>query len=302
MYPFVAGLFLVFLLAFYVLIGVARPNTFADHEAAFSLLFVVGAMAPSLLHLLQMRLLRIAERANQPHPNQITTPRATSWRSKISQNFTRLWKTFSVVHLPKIAAKIISSNLITWVFAMLVVVSLALTWIIFRDLWPMIRELLQEGGYLHFGLIAFAGFLAWRLDRTTTRRVAESPGTIAPATLITGTIIAALSILSVIFFAGRVYCFIPVYKGGGDFTTETTAVLLFDPKFTNSLPPELKIVGGRSTNLYIVYQNNSSFFLAVPTASNNPTTWRHVGHTNKPSKIYSIRKESVISYEFGQSH
>lgn len=120
--------------------------------------------------------------------------------------------------------------------------------------------------------------------------------------------LVALIYLSVVFFATRVYCYIPVYKGGGDFTTESPAVFYFDEHFSNAIPA-FAISGTGITNhtlqsvpLYILQQNSSAFFVAAASSSNNPHTWRQLGRSNKPTEVVVIKREAVVSYTFHQAH
>jgi hypothetical protein len=173
---------------------------------------------------------------------------------------------------------------------------------IFFDMRHDLKEMLEEGGYLYFCLLGMVGYLAWRLDVSSSRRRATSPETIAPAAMMSVTLIVALSYLAITFFAGRVYCYIPVFKGGGDYTTESTATFQFDTRSTNSLPPNLLANGCQSKPVFIIQQNSSDFFLAITNGTNNPITWRHLGRSNKPNDIFVIKRDAVVSYEFGQSH
>ncbi|MGP8199473.1 MAG: hypothetical protein ACLQU4_08230 [Limisphaerales bacterium] len=283
MYAPNAALYIIFLFAFYGLIGIARPNTFSEHEKAFAVLFGLALLGPILVHLFHMR---IADLIESP------TPSAAEDKDEAVR----------IAVKATIARALIASHFQVGTLWAMAGLAFCLTVYVFSGLRHDIWEMLGEGGYLHFGLLGLSGFLLWRFDVFRQRREKVVPQAITPGYLMVVTLVMALSYLSVIFFAGRVYCYIPVYKGGGDFSTESPAIIQFDPRITNSLPTELLDVGCQSKPVFIIQQNSAAFFLAIPNATNNPTTWRRVGHTNKPSRIFVVRRDVVLTYQFEQSH
>jgi hypothetical protein len=311
-------LFTIFLAAFYGLIGIARPSTFSEHEVAFGLLFLLALLSPSIVHLSQLRILRLIEehaKANPTDDRELEQTLANRVQDvhdgQLARELIARVRDFDAKRNKD--AKSIDLNalgrkaLFEWNFAVLllygiVIVAFYLISRIFWDLGADIREMLSEGGYLHYCLLALAGFLAWRGDVSRQRQRLTSPESRTPGALMNGILITALVYLSVLFFASRVYCYIPVYKGGGDFTTESPSIIHFDPQAVNSLPAELLAAGAQSKPLFIIHQNSDMFFLALPTQTNNPRTWRHVGHTNKPERIFVVQRKTVSSYQLLQSH
>lgn len=132
----------------------------------------------------------------------------------------------------------------------------------------------------------------------------SNPESIAPMTVFTMVLVFALTCVAVTIFGVRVYCYIPVYKGGGDFTTESAAILHFDPRFVNGVPKAIVDTNAsteQSKPVYVLQQSSGAMFVAVANATNNPTTWREMGRANKPTTIYMLNRDAVVAatYEYG---
>jgi hypothetical protein len=315
-------LFIIFLSAFYGLIGIARPSTFSEHELAFGLLFLLALLSPSVVHLGQIRILHLVEKRDaEPRPadngdleravTNLLEHAKDAHNGQLARNLITTFTDYEakrkkdarLMDLSKLGrTALFEWHATVWLLYGIAIAALYLICRIFWDLGTDVREMLGEGGYLHYCLLALAGYLAWRADVSRERRRLTSPESLLPASLMSGILVTALVYLSVLFFASRVYCYIPVYKGGGDFTTESPSIIHFDPRTIDSLPAELLDRGSLSKPVFIIHQNSAMFFLAIPSPTNNPTTWRHVGHKNKPERIFVIRREAVSNYQVLQSH
>jgi uncharacterized membrane protein len=202
-------------------------------------------------------------------------------------------------------ARVNPGAMLLWLIA---AIAGALTSIIVVDSTDGLGKMLWPGGYLHFGLFLLAGFMAWRVDLSIQRRKKAAPETVRPVTTLAAIMLVALIYLSVVFFAATVYCYIPVYKGGGDFTTESPSIFYIEEHFSNAIPASVISRSGTTNNvvqtvpLYILQQNGSAFFVAAATSSNNPSTWRQLGRSNKPTEVVVIKREAVVSYTFHQAH
>ncbi|HEY6183856.1 MAG TPA: hypothetical protein VIW67_16525 [Terriglobales bacterium] len=319
------ALFVAFLSAFYLLIAFSRPNTFQEHTLEFFTIFVLSVMGPSLTWIVHKRIhaaTAAVEAARSKREDDLNTRRTAAIKEALQQMkgsseediarsigiavheiTAKIGSDHGVVNAEEFAKLWNRFKVSIWISWLLVIVTAGLTFYIFWGLRAELIEMVKEGGYLHFGLLLLAGFLLWRWDLGNERRKTQDPETRAPATMVTMALVCPLVYLSVLAFGGRIYCYIPVHRGGGDFTTESSALLQFDPHHTNSIP--ISIIDTSKQNLqsrplFIVQQNNSAYFLALPTTNNNPWTWRHLGITNKPSEIIMIRRDAVVSYRYRQ--
>jgi hypothetical protein len=314
-------LFVAFLLAFYLLIAFSRPNTFQENEFQFFAIFFLSLMGPSLTYIAHRKL---QEAAGGSEANRAKTSLDKDTVEKLRQLDSEPETTkFSFIEtlLDKARSEAAGSKEIVsteefaklwkqlglsiWISWGLVIIAAGFTFSIFWGLRLDLIEMVKEGGYLHFGMLSLAGFLLWRWDLNKERRMTEDPETRTPATVLTVTLVCPLIYLAVLAFGGRLYCYIPVNRGGGDFTTESPTLLQFDPAHTNSIPTavmDLSQQNCQSKPLFIVQQNSSAYFLAIPSTNNNQWTWRHLGLTNKPSEIFMIRRDAVVSYRYKQSH
>ena len=129
--------------------------------------------------------------------------------------------------------------------------------------------------------------------------------------------------LSVIVFSYRVYPYIPVAKGGGDYSRgERIAILHFDPHAaTNSIPPfvieppPLKEFVGvddalartelQSKHIIVIAETSDRLYFVVPKFPDDQekladelARWRLPGQDNKPKHIFCVKREliSFITY------
>lgn len=158
-------LLLNLLFAFYLLIGFARPFTFSNQRGAIAIFFGVTVLG----------IFSIAELQRK----------ATQTGRIRTMETLKEWG--------------ITSN--SWVKArwLLWGISLLLLIYIFHDLWGLLGEMLIDGGYLYFGVLALAGFWVWRLDVRRDESKHARPEMLMPTSIIGATIVSALLYLAVLF-------------------------------------------------------------------------------------------------------
>lgn len=254
--------------SFYILILFSRAGLFHEHFKLITLLFIIV--------LVGLVIARGAEVKVRSHLNK----------------------------KPKVAKllRIIGINNGHWDFVwssvrwLIFLTSVGLTIYIFRSIWGLIYEMLYEGGFFHYTFILLIGLMLWRFERRG-KDYAEL-GLCKPFFTIGICITITLMYLSVLLFAYRVYPFIPLSRGGGDFTNEKPVVLTFERKYVDAIPDDLhkgNINAIKSDPVYILYEDSSSFYV---TKDMDTSSWRKSGPENKPKGIISIKKDSIVSVDY----
>lgn len=179
-------------------------------------------------------------------------------------------------------------------------ICLGLSWImafiIFWETIPVVWTMLFEGGYLCYGFIGLLGYIIHRLARRFSE--IKDGGYRNSASIIAIAVGGAIYYLAVLAFASRVYPFIPVIKGGGDYTTEKKAVISFAPQYSNSIPSQIINTSQpplKSLPVTIIEESPTALILTT----NDPSLWHKPGQTNKPN-IVTIKKDAVISVELSK--
>lgn len=184
-------------------------------------------------------------------------------------------------------------NRIRWLLA---VASLGQMIYIFWYLFPLLFNMFVEGGYFYITLMALVGVILWRVD--CQREMYRSRGLYTTILVMCMCICGVLMYLSTLAFAVRVYPFIPVTRGGGDYTTELPSVLSFDPDFGSAIPADLvdwSSGSPRSMPVMILHDSTELLFVTRVSEKNGPEQWRRTGRDNKPDVIYSIKRSAVIT-------
>jgi hypothetical protein len=109
-------------------------------------------------------------------------------------------------------------------------------------------------------------------------------------------LIIATYYLSVLMFAIRLYPYIPVSKGGGDYVDAPNVMLCFQEVNAKFILPELLSSPHhneciKSRPLQIIEESSTSVFVADPDDAGGPKEWR----TGKKPKVYEVRKDKVGS-------
>jgi hypothetical protein len=174
----------------------------------------------------------------------------------------------------------------------------------------LVQTMFVEGGYLCYFFLALIGFLIYKIRRWVLEvtDVTVRTGLIAIAVATIG----AIYCLAALTFAYRVYPFIPVSKGGGDYTDEHKVTLAFDTKYKDSLPAELlppaplllttNSSGLVTTNVVqaltslpvvIIEETSSIVFIASPSGVTDASLWRTPYPTNKPT-IIALKRDGIV--------
>jgi hypothetical protein len=263
---------LVLVATFYLLIAFSRSGqgAFHDHQVAIGSLFGVVIVGLIATRGLQDRLIDLGK--------------SDAKVKTILEKLGLVGKTW---------------NRIRWFLA---VVAFALMVYIFWFLARILGEMFIEGGYFYIALMSLVGMLLWRID-TQSDKYREA-GLYPTVWVMAACVCGALMYLSTLAFAVRVYPFIPVNRGGGDYTTESTSVLTFDPDFASAIPKNLvdvKAASFQSNPVMILHDATETIFVAEKTETNGPEQWRRTGRQNKPQVIYSLKRSAVISITRTQS-
>lgn len=195
-----------------------------------------------------------------------------------------------------------------WLF---LVVAGLLTWSILSKggALALLREVLYEGGWVYIALLITIGILIWWLEKNPAHSKTEL--------VISICLQAAFAYLSVLWFAYRIYPYIPVERGGGDYSREPNAAILsFDPEVVKSIPDEIRsdftsypliILDETGTALFVTRpesQTNAKQFETVAKSENISVLqaelrqWRLPGRENKPKRIVAVKRDSIISINF----
>jgi hypothetical protein len=184
-------------------------------------------------------------------------------------------------------------NRVRWFLAL---VALGLMIYIFWHLFRLLGKMFVEGGYFYIALMGLVGLLFWRVD--CLREKYRTLGLYTTLLLMCACVCGALMYLSTLAFAVRVYPFIPVTRGGGDYTTELPSVLTFDPDFMSAIPNDLVDWASgspQSMPVMILHDSTDLLFVTRVSEANGPEQWRRPGRENKPDVIYSIKCSAVIT-------
>lgn len=182
-----------------------------------------------------------------------------------------------------------------WLLCIVIIVGL--DFYSFKGMFHHLWEILWGGGK-YFLLFLF--LIALTLERTRVRvKVVTDQRQKTVIKVIAFCIVFSLYYLSVLAFALRLYPYIPVLKGGGDYVNTPTVVLCFQGANTTLNLPE---IAGRqeptdclpSRQLQIIEETSSSIFVADPADAGGPSEWR----IGKKPKVFEIRRDRIASITY----
>jgi hypothetical protein len=276
-----AALIFLTLGTFYILVTFARPGTYTVHHEEVAWFFLSMSVGIVLVRLSE----EASENARMEAEGKIPpAPRGFGWTRKACGVVPRL-----VWPCSRIA---------------LLLVGLILSYRIFRSDFPLIWEMLKSGGYLYFTLVVVVLVYVWRI----LRRLPSSNTTFIRryVTMSCIPVIFSLGMLAVLFFGARVLPYIPVRKGGGDYTTERPSVIHFKGA-TTAIPGDLlqRRVGaepapGKPVPEEVVSKPVIVLEETLPTicvALYSPSAiheWREPGPEKKPT-IYNLDRSIIAS-------
>jgi hypothetical protein len=161
-----------------------------------------------------------------------------------------------------------------------------------RFLW----DIFLNGGVYFFLFLLTAAFLAERV-RVRTKQYADYRMRIT-LQILGGCLVIAAYYLSVLAFTLRIYPYIPVTKGGGDYVGAPNVILCFQGNNEKLAVPNL--VGATlndcipSKELQIIEESTTSVFVADPKDADGPESWR----VGKKPVVYEVRRDKVGSITF----
>lgn len=192
----------------------------------------------------------------------------------------------------------VADNIILYTrWILCVVIIFGLDWYAFGgDLLKLLWKILLGGAWVFFAFLLMVAFVA---ERTRVRSKEFSHyGARLTLKVLAGGLIIATFYLSVLAFALRVYPYIPVTKGGGDYVGAPSVVLCFQG--ANEKLAVLDLVGATENNcipskqLQIIEESATSIFVADPNEAGGPQSWR----TGKKPVVYEIRRDKVGSITY----
>jgi hypothetical protein len=163
-----------------------------------------------------------------------------------------------------------------------------------RTLW----DIFWDGGIYFFLFLLTAAFMIERV-RVRGNQYADVRMKLTLQVL-GGCLIIAAYYLSVLAFTIRIYPYIPVTKGGGDYVGAPNVILCFQGNNEKLAVPAL--IGSNTSNdcipskeFQIIEESATSIFVADPNDAGGPKSWR-VG----PAKpiVYEVRRDKVGSITF----
>ncbi|MEY2511031.1 MAG: hypothetical protein QOE26_1794 [Verrucomicrobiota bacterium] len=109
--------------------------------------------------------------------------------------------------------------------------------------------------------------------------------------------------LFILSYAYHVYPYLPVTRGGGDYSADTrVSFLTFTNDSAPSIPEELLERDSlRSKEVTILEDSADTVFVTLEHTEDERKRWRLVGIENKPRVIYSVKKDSVVNIVYHDS-
>jgi hypothetical protein len=190
--------------------------------------------------------------------------------------------------------------------------SLALIVFIFWSVWTPLWTMVHEGAWLYVALVSNVIFILWRVSKAISR---------GQSRVISFCHVAVYGYLSVLVFAHRVYPFIPLSRGGGDYSEGgALSVFTFDSHFSDSIPealvgsyhPSLSVSGTAQPNsqiptiqskpVVILSESTELYFVLLPDQPYDSSEvikqlqkFRMIGPENKPKTVYAIKRDTVTA-------
>lgn len=181
------------------------------------------------------------------------------------------------------------ANWVAWILGLATVISL--DWYSLYGLLGFLYEVFLGGAYsLIFACMI--GYLIWRTYERTANRHRREQVLLMLLALCT---IVPLYFLSVLSFAARIYPYIPVRNGGGDYSSERPIILCVDEAGKSALPEEVFEGSSKehlcTRDLMLIEETTTSIFVADPDAAGGPAQWR----TGKGPRVIEIRRDKIVS-------
>lgn len=186
-----------------------------------------------------------------------------------------------------------------------IITPLVMVWIFWSvEFYSQIRDMLAGGGYWYFIFASMAGLVVWFIDRLKEHFHKHRLNLKLEFWTMMLPISLTFSYLAVLSFAYHVYPYIPVERGGGDYTAESASILTFDAQLSNSIPSE--VFDSAHTNLQskkaiILDETANAIFITIPKSTNSTDVikeigeWRNNTPDSRPQKIFIIKREAVVS-------
>jgi hypothetical protein len=164
-------------------------------------------------------------------------------------------------------------NVARWVLCLVVLFGLDVYTL--NGLFQLLWDISWKGG-VYFFVFMLLALVTVERTRIRTSAVTDWRQRVA-LKMVAGCILVAIYYLSVLAFALRLYPYIPVTKGGGNYVDAPTAVLCFQETNAKFALPDL--VGPTSNDcipskpLQIIEETTTSVFVADPAAAGGPPAW-----------------------------
>jgi len=172
--------------------------------------------------------------------------------------------------------------------------------------WRRLWEMLANEGYWYYIFASMAGLIIWATDHWN--EAFKKEGLKMEFWNIMLPIVFTFFFLSVLSFAYHIYPYIPVERGGGDYTTEKASILTFDPQLANSIPTEVFDQSHhdlQSKKAVILDETANAIIFTIPKSTNltgvmtEIRLWRRNTPDTRPQRIFVVKREAVVSPRSG---
>jgi len=166
--------------------------------------------------------------------------------------------------------------------------------IVFSEAFYTFLKMFKEGGFFFFLSIALFGIYFWRFyimyDRIKEHNYALA---MTPLWVCFFFILYFLSILS---YSRFVYNYIPVEKGGGDYSYSTKVILHFEQKHKVYIPDDLLRSKGSncSKDVKILHESDKALLVAE---ARDDIDWHDLRLDVRPT-IHDIKRDSILSIQY----
>jgi len=181
-----------------------------------------------------------------------------------------------------------------WVLLLFIII--ILDWSALEDISASLWEIFWSGKYV-FLWFSTAIYIAERI-RVRLKNIKDSRQRYTLKVMAVCLLIATYY-LSVLTFAVRLYPYIPVAKGGGDYVDAPNVIMCFRETNTKFILPDLLSAPApyeciKSRPLQIIEESATSVYVADPNDAGGAKEWR----AGKKPKVYEVSKDKIGSISF----
>ncbi len=171
-------------------------------------------------------------------------------------------------------------------YSILIIMSLWMIFV-FRDLWPLLFNMAYYGAWIYVLLMGVAGIFIYLATTTQAKGGMMAINLCAPFTFL---------YLATLVFAYRVYPYIPIQRGGGDYSSDNiTCTLCVNYEGKAALSPFFRVDADDEFYVTVLDENSTTLFVTYGTTPEERSVWKAPGNATKPSPIIALKRDTVIS-------